>query len=167
MAKFITMFMALNKEIENYFAVNRHRHDGRLLMARDQKKELLTTARRAARETLIWALDERQDQIEINKYFYYPSQYLYYSKDRVTGRVYNDLCYQSVAHEIRSELRVVLRMIMIDPINLFLYNNEMPNVDEPAEERKYSRAVNREYCSTPCQQRGDNYWWCGTNDGDK
>jgi hypothetical protein len=87
-----------------------------LLRARAEKKELLETARTAARETLIWALDKRQDQIDMNE--------SYYSKDRVTGKVYIDRCYHSVAHNIRTELRAVLQKIMIDPINLFLYNKK-------------------------------------------
>ena len=67
MVEYATIFMALNKEIENFYKFKGLNIDGRLLITRDEKRIFLGEVKATAVKTFTWALDKRQEDIETGK----------------------------------------------------------------------------------------------------
>jgi hypothetical protein len=153
MTKYVTIFMALAKEIENLYASKNV--DGKLRTAQAKKRKFLLDAKAAAEKAFVWALNKRLEQLVTSE------SAPYRIIDEVTGNQLNFKYYESAGHSARKRLRLVLQQVLVQPLNTFLQLEGLAMIELPPETTLYPLTIGGFHCETPCLQMGYSYYWCG------
>ena len=174
MAPFIIQYMGISYEIENVYANQSLSRDGAFQTNLDERTDFLFFVTESSQQTMAWALDKRLDYLKTE----FGSRY--YSLDEISGQIpvwrsFNAWTgfgiwttvyvgkYALLAHSVRNSTKNFIQAVVLDTINEFRENAQLPNIPTYADKQiNYPVTIYGEKCDTSCQKEpGADYWWCG------